>query len=139
MITGVGMVTPLGHDAEGVWRAMMEGSSGVAETTIFDASTFPTHFSAEVKDYVLEKYTKKPELHRDGNRGSVFVIGAAAQACKQARIEVEAEEPVDGVERSRMGIYLGAGEGSVDNDAFFNAIVRGWNDENREMDWRGWK
>ncbi|MGB2809363.1 MAG: beta-ketoacyl-[acyl-carrier-protein] synthase family protein [Sedimentisphaerales bacterium] len=138
VITGMGIVCPLGHDVETVWEEILAGKSGVAKTTIFDASTFPTTFDAEVKDYDLTQYTKHPELHKDSNRGSGFVIGAAAQACKQAGIDIETDKPADGIERSRLGIYLGAGEGSVDNDVFFAALVAGWNSEKNEMDWARW-
>jgi 3-oxoacyl-[acyl-carrier-protein] synthase II len=138
VITGMGVVCPLGHDVETFWQAILAGKSGVAKTTIFDASTFPTTFDAEVKDYNFAKYTNNPQLHQHSNRGSGFVIGATAQACKQAGIDVEIAEPTDGIERERLGIYLGAGEGSVDNDVFFAAIVEGWNAETNEMDWGKW-
>jgi len=134
----MGIVCPLGHDVETVWNAMLTGKSGIAKTTLFDASTFPSTFSAEVKNYDLAKYTKNPKLHEHSNRGSGFAVGAAAQACKQAGIDTETDEPTDRIERSRLGIYLGAGEGSVDNDVFFNAIVKGWNREKNEMDWGRW-
>ncbi len=138
VITGMGIVGPLGHDVETFWDGIMTGKSGAAKTTIFDASTFPTKFSAEVKDYDLTKYTKNPKLHEYSNRGSGFVIGATAQACKQAGIDTETEEPTDGIDRQRLGIYLGAGEGSVDNDVFFEALVKAWDDEKCEMDWGKW-
>jgi len=138
VITGMGIVCPLGHDVEGVWVGMLSGKSGMAKTTIFDASTFPSTFSAEVKDYDFRKYVKNPERHKDSNRGSGFVIGATVQACKQAGIDIETAEPTDGIDRSRMGIYLGAGEGSVDNDVFFEAIVKGWDAGKGEMDWGKW-
>ncbi len=137
-ITGMGIVCPLGHDVETVWQAMLAGKSGVAETTIFDASTFPSTFSAEVKNYDFASYTKKPQLHKDSNRGSAFVIGAAAQACKQAQIDVETDDPTDGIDRSRLGIYLGAGEGSVDNDVFFGTIAQAWDTSSGQMDWGQW-
>ena len=138
VITGMGIVSPLGHDVETLWQALLSGKSGVAKTTIFDASTFPTTFDAEVRDYDLSKYTKNPQLHKHSNRGSGFVIGATAQACKQAGIDIETAEPTDGIDRTRLGIYLGAGEGSVDNDAFFAAIINGWDTEKNEMDWSRW-
>jgi len=138
VITGMGLVCPMGHDVETVWKGMLSGKHGFAETTIFNASTFPSQFCAEVKNYDVSKYTKNPELHRHSNRGSGFVIGAAVEACKQAGIEVETKEPRDGMDRSRMGIYLGAGEGSVDNDVFFEAVVEGWDSENHRMDWNKW-
>jgi 3-oxoacyl-[acyl-carrier-protein] synthase II len=138
VITGMGIVCPLGHDVETLWQAILAGKSGAAKNTIFDASTFPTTFDAEVKDYDLAKHIKNPQLHQHGNRGSRFVVGATAQACRQAAIDVETDEPTDGIDRTRMGIYLGAGEGSVDNDVFFATIVNGWDTEKNEMDWGKW-
>ena len=138
VITGMGIVSPLGHDVDTLWKALLSGKSGVAKNTIFDASTFPTTFDAEVKDYNLTKYTKNPQLHKNSNRGSAFVVGATAQACNQAQINIETAEPTDGIDRTRLGIYLGAGEGSVDNDVFFAAIVNGWDTEKNEMDWGRW-
>lgn len=138
VITGMGIVCPLGHDVPAMWDGLMTGQSGAAMTTIFDASTFPTQFDAEVKDYDVSKFIRNPQLHQDANRGSLFVLGACAQACKQAGIEIETDTPSDGIDRTRLGIYLGAGEGSVDNNAFFNAIVKAWDNEAHKMDWGQW-
>lgn len=138
VITGMGIVCPMGHDVETVWKGLMNGESGVDYTTIFDASTFPTTFSAEVKGYDHLQCTKFPEVHKDCNRGSGFAIGAAAQACGQAGIEIEVDEFSDGIDRTRMGIYLGAGEGSVNNDAFFNALVKAYDAEEKKMIWGNW-
>ncbi len=138
VITGMGIVCPLGHDVETVWRAVLAGKSGMARTAIFDASTFPSTFGAEVKDYDPVKYTKKPQFHKHGNRGSGFAVGAAVQACGQAGIDVETDKPGDRINRSRLGIYLGAGEGSVDNDVFFAALVEAWDSEKGKMDWGKW-
>ncbi|MHC4117178.1 MAG: beta-ketoacyl-[acyl-carrier-protein] synthase family protein [Planctomycetota bacterium] len=138
VITGMGIVCPLSHDVESLWQAILAGKSGAAKTTVFDASTFPTKFGAEVKDYDLSAYTNNPQLHKYSNRGSGFVLGAAAQACKQAGIDVEADEPADGIDRTRLGIYLGAGEGPADTDIFFSAIAAGWDADKNEMDWDKW-
>lgn len=138
VITGMGIVSPLGHDVETMWDGLMTAKSAAATTTIFDASTFPTKFDAEVKDYDMSCFIKNTQLHQYANRGSSFVLGACAQACRQAGIEIETEQPADAIDRNRLGIYLGAGEGSVDNDAFFDAIVKGWDDENRTMNWDKW-
>ena len=138
VITGMGIVCPLGCDIESMWQAMLSGKSGMAKTTIFDATTFPSTFGAEVKDYDFTKFTKNPDLHKHGNRGTRFAIGATVQACKQAGIEIETDNPTDGINRRRMGIYLGAGEGSVDNENFFGAIVNAWDDDNHQMNWSAW-
>jgi len=138
VITGMGIVCPLGHDVESLWQAIMAGKNGMAKTTIFDASTFPSTFSAEVKNYDCTKYIKNRELHKHSNRGSGFVLGATAQACRQAGIDIETEKSTDGIDRSRMGIYLGAGEGSIDNDVFFDSLAEAWDSENNRMDWGKW-
>lgn len=138
VVTGMGIVCPLGHDVQTVWNSLLAGKSGMAATTIFDATTFPSNFGAEVKGYDFRKYTRYPDLHEQSSRGSGFAIGAAAQACRQAKIDIEKNQPTDGIERKRMGIYLGAGEGSADNDVFFDLLVKCWDDENRRMDWKKW-
>jgi len=138
VITGMGIICPLGHDVETVWQAMLAGRNGMAKTTIFDASTFPTTFSAEVKNYDFRKYVKNPQLHKHSGRGSAFAIGAAVQACRQAGIDVETGNPADGIDRTRLGIYLGAGEGAMDTDIFFNAIVQAWDNAGQKMDWAKW-
>jgi 3-oxoacyl-[acyl-carrier-protein] synthase II len=138
VITGIGIVCPMGHDVETVWQGMLAGKNGMARTTIFDASTYPTTFSAEVKNFNLTKYTKNPHLHKYCSRGSGFAVGATVQACRQAKIDIETDRPADGIDRSRLGIYLGAGEGSLDNNAFFNSIVSGWNSQTNQMDWSKW-
>lgn len=138
VITGLGLVNPMGHDVETIWQGMMDGKSGIGPTTIFDASTFPSTFSAEVKDYDLKKHTKNYPLHKDSNRGSSFVIKATIEACTQAGIDTETDNPTDGIDRTKMGIYLGAGEGSVESEVFFRTIAKAWDDENNKMDWGKW-
>ncbi|MBN1456530.1 MAG: beta-ketoacyl-[acyl-carrier-protein] synthase family protein [Sedimentisphaerales bacterium] len=138
VITGSGIVCPIGHDVETMWKNLLAGNSGMDKTTTFDASTCPATFSAEVKDFDLSKYTKNIDLHKTGNRHTAFCIGAAAQACTQAGIQIESDRPTDGIDRRKMGIYLGAGEGSVDNDHFFDVLVQAWNDNERQMDWKKW-
>jgi len=134
----MGIVCPMGNDIETTWQAILAGKSGMAKTTIFDAFAFPSTFCAEVKNYDFTKYTKNPPLHKDSNRASGFAIGAVAQACKQAAIDIETDRPADGIDRTRLGIYLGAGEGSADNDVFFNAIAQSWDTAANKMDWQRW-
>src|ERR1043165_5952155 len=85
VVTGIGWVTRLGNDLETVWRRLIAGESGIAATTLFDARTFPTSFSAEVKGYDFEKtmgasYPK----HKDAGRNTRFALGAAHQAWRMA-------------------------------------------------------
>ncbi len=135
VITGMGIVCPLGNDIETLWQGILSGRSGANRTTIFDASTFPTTFDAEVKDYDFRPCVRHPQLHEKCSRGSGFALGATVQACRQAGIDVETTAPADGIDRTRMGIYLGAGEGSLDNDAFFTCILAGWDTQQQQMRW----
>ncbi|MHC4926460.1 MAG: beta-ketoacyl-[acyl-carrier-protein] synthase family protein [Planctomycetota bacterium] len=138
VITGMGVVCPLGHDVETFWDGLMTGKSGAAPTTLFDASTYPTTFDAEVKDYDMKRFVKNPDLHAHANRGSTFVLGACVQACQQAGIDTETDSPADSIDRTQMGVYLGAGEGAINHDAFFDAAVKAWDNDKHEMDWATW-
>jgi 3-oxoacyl-[acyl-carrier-protein] synthase II len=138
VITGMGLVCPLGNDVASAWEGLMTGRHGMNYITLFDASTYPTTFDAEVKNFDLNKILKYPDRHKHCNRGSSFALAAAKEACRQAGIETETDSPADGIDRRRMGIYLGAGEGAMDSDAFFTAILKGWNSQNQQMDWAAW-
>jgi 3-oxoacyl-[acyl-carrier-protein] synthase II len=138
VITGMGLVCPLGNDVPSTWEGLMTGRHGMNYTTLFDASTYPTTFDAEVKNFDLKDVLKYPHRHKHCNRGSSFALGAAQEACRQAGIDTETDTPADGIDRRRMGIYLGAGEGAMDSDAFFTAIVKAWNSQTQQMDWTTW-
>ena len=60
VITGIGMVTPLGAEVETIWKRMLNGESGVGYTTLFDASNFPTKISAEVRNWDLSDVGENP-------------------------------------------------------------------------------
>ena len=145
VITGTGAVTPLGCDVETLWRNLLECRSGVSATTIFDAGTFPTRFSAQVHNYdhLAQMPQNQRDDHKDAARNSRFMIGAAIQAWRQAGlpfpVESEKTEPDDTMPNSdRIGVYLGAGEGPADFDCFINSIVDGWQSDRHKMDWAKW-
>jgi 3-oxoacyl-[acyl-carrier-protein] synthase II len=121
----MGWVTPLGHDIEGVWGRLLNGDSGVSATTNFDASTFPTQFSSEVKDFDLGKTigAEAAARHATASLNSRFALGAAKMAWSNSGLE--ANPPAD---MSRVGIYLGGGEGPLDFMNFAAAAVSGWRD-----------
>jgi 3-oxoacyl-[acyl-carrier-protein] synthase II len=123
VITGMGWVTPMGHSIDGVWKRLLNGESGIAPTTLFDATTFPTTFSAEVKtDYRLEEFVPDLSRHKGIGRNTRFAMGACAQAWKAAGL-TSAKLDLD-----RVGIYLGSGEGSLDFDAYTGAALASWAD-----------
>ena len=86
VITGTGVVTPLGHSVDEMWRRLLNCESGIGKTTLFDASTFPTQFSAEVRNYdCLAGLTPEAAADQAGaGRNSGFMLGAARQAWKEA-------------------------------------------------------
>jgi 3-oxoacyl-[acyl-carrier-protein] synthase II len=133
VITGLGWVTPMGHSIETVWKQLLEGGTGIAKTTIFDAGTFPTTFSAEVKDYDLAEHIgEKSKDHDTGGRNTKFALGACAQAWKMAGLD-SADLDLD-----RVGIYLGSGEGSLDFDAYTAAALTSWKPDATQLDSVKW-
>ncbi len=89
VITGMGWVTPLGHDIDAVWARLTRGESGVGPVTRFDARTFKTNFAAEVKGFRLEDVLPAPsaKAHAGAGVSSQFALGAAARAWKHAGLD----------------------------------------------------
>lgn len=136
VITGMGWITPLGHDIESVWQALLTGQSGMSDIFHFDASTYPTHFAAQVKDYDFTQYVKDPALHRGIGRNTAYALGAAAQAWKHAGLDaLDVEGKLD---HERLGVYLGSGEGIIDFDNHVAANLGSWNADEREVDGAKW-
>ena len=132
VITGLGWVTPMGHSIDAVWKRLLNGESGIARTTIFDAGTFPTTFSAEVKDYDLSADVPDMNRHAGIGRNTRFALGACAQAWKHAALER------DKLDLDRVGIYLGSGEGSLDFDAYTTAALTSWKQDASDIDHVKW-
>ncbi len=121
VITGIGWVTPLGIDIESAWKAMLAGQCGVAPTTLFNASTFPTSFSAQVADFDLAAFLgPDAKRHESASRNTRFALAASAQAWKQAGLDFA---PL--IDRTRVGVYLGGGEGPLNFFAFADAALAG--------------
>lgn len=125
VITGMGWVTPLGHDIDGVWQRLLNGDSATAPTTLFDARTFPTTFSAEVKDFALEAFLgNDAQRHATGSRNAQFALAAAEMAWQTANLRTQKT-----LDPTRVGVYLGGGEGPHDFPAFAAAALAACRDE----------
>ncbi len=112
VITGVGWVTPMGSDVPQVWERLKRGESGVNYTSIFDASRFPTKIAAEVADWDISQAGEDPEEWKLRGRHTRFAVGAAKSAMRDSGlIDVE-------LDPTRLGVYLGSGEGQQDFDCF---------------------
>jgi 3-oxoacyl-[acyl-carrier-protein] synthase II len=118
VVTGLGCVTPLGNSIEEMWQGMKDVRSGVGPITHFDAAKFPTRFAAEVKDYDFDSYVEDPSRFADAGRNIRFAIGAASQAVKHSGIQDKS-----GIDPTRFGVYLGAGEGQQDFMQFMSLVA----------------
>lgn len=132
VITGMGWITPMGHSVEAVWPRLLKGESGIAKTTIFDASTFPTSISAEIKDFRLAEHIDSTQQHEGTGRNTQFALAACKQAWEAAGLDAAK------LDLDRVGIYLGSGEGSLDFDAYTTAALSAWKTDTGAMDAVKW-
>ncbi|MEI8195175.1 MAG: beta-ketoacyl-[acyl-carrier-protein] synthase family protein [Phycisphaerae bacterium] len=140
VVTGIGWITPLGHDIETVWKRLLACESGMAPITHFDARTFPTTFAAEVKDYDFAKILgPRAAQHATAGRNSRFALGAAVQAWKSAGLPYPISTPSSLTpDPYSVGTYLGAGEGGLDFDNFTKAALTGWPQGATVLDTKAW-
>ncbi|APW60669.1 beta-ketoacyl-ACP synthase II [Paludisphaera borealis] len=118
VVTGMGMITPVGGDVESSWRALCEGRGGIGPITLFDASTFPTRIAAEAGGFRLADYRSDWARWVDHSRTSQFALAAATIAVEHAGLN-EAR-----LDRERFGVYLGSGEGQQDFGRFVDLVNR---------------
>ncbi|MFM9024264.1 MAG: beta-ketoacyl-[acyl-carrier-protein] synthase family protein [Planctomycetaceae bacterium] len=118
VVTGMGCVTPLGARVDQLWKNLVAGASGVGYTTNFDASRFPTRISAEVRDWDIADEGRDAGIWSRVHRHTRFAGGAALQAMRDAGLP--AGLPAD---PTRLGVYLGSGEGNQDFAAFMRMMA----------------
>ncbi len=117
VVTGIGMVTPVGADLESSWKALCASRCGVARISLFDASAFPTKIAAEVKGFDLGRYVANAARWAEHSRNTQFAIAAAQMALDDSGVR---DDPR--FDRRRFGIYLGSGEGQHDFPRFVRVI-----------------
>jgi len=134
VITGMGLITPLGFGAETVFERLLSGASGVGRVSRYDAATFKTNFAAEVKEFDLRAFMgDEAAAHLGAGVSTQFALAAAKQAFDQAGLSSAKD-----LKRRRFGMYLGAGEGSLDFENYAAAHVEGWDAQNRRLDTAKW-
>ncbi|MBQ17007.1 MAG: beta-ketoacyl-[acyl-carrier-protein] synthase II [Planctomycetaceae bacterium] len=122
VVTGIGCITPVGNSVDELWGSLCRGENGVGPITHFDATSFPTRFAAEVKDYDVGTYIEDPERFEHASSNILFAIGAASQAMADSGLADGDFDP------PRFGIYLGAGEGGQDFQRYMSLIARSQTD-----------
>ena len=106
VVTGMGAITPLGNTAEETWQNIVDGKSGAAPITLFDASTHKTQFACEVKNFQPELYIDKKDA-RKMDRYCQLAVSAATMAIADSNMDLEAED------KNRIGVVLGIGIGGM--------------------------
>nr|MBA3332955.1 beta-ketoacyl-[acyl-carrier-protein] synthase II [Actinomycetota bacterium] len=115
VVTGLGAVTPLGHDARSTWEAAVAGRSGVDWIRAFDPTGYPVRIASEVKDFEPEAVVG-PKDARRLERNVVLAVASAREAWSDAG--------VDGVDPSRAGILVGSAIGGVMGVLAQNEVLR---------------
>ena len=104
VITGLGVLSPIGNDLETFWSNCMSGLSGAAPITHFDASKFKTQFACEVKNFDPETRLSKKEVRKYDNF-TLYAIESTAQALEHAQLDLEK------INKRRVGVVWGSGNG----------------------------
>lgn len=106
VVTGVGVLSPIGNDRETFWNRLIRGESGIGPVTRFDPSNFPTQIAGEVKDFDPLDYMERKEARRM-DRFVQFAVAATKMAMQDAALDMEKEDP------NRVGVYIGSGIGGL--------------------------
>ena len=106
VVTGMGLLTPVGNDVVSAWQALCQGKSGVGPITSYDTSQFRVHFGAEIKNFDPSRYMDRKTI-RHTDPYAHFAAATAKQALTQSGLEITKENADD------IGVYIGSGVGGL--------------------------
>ena len=106
VVTGIGAVSPLGNSAAETWQKLLDGVSGAAPITHFDATQFKTQFACELKGFKAENYIDRKEA-RKMDPYCHYAMAAASMAMDDSAIDLEA------IDKNRVGVVFGVGIGGM--------------------------
>ena len=106
VVTGLGAITPVGNNPEETWKNLLDGVSGAAPITHFDASKFKTQFACEVKGFNANDYIDRKEA-RKMDRYAQLAIASAVQAVDDSKMDLET------IDKNRIGVVFGVGIGGI--------------------------
>jgi 3-oxoacyl-[acyl-carrier-protein] synthase II len=123
VITGIGVITPIGNDLATFWTNCKNGVSGVGPVTLFNAENFECRIAGEVKGFEPGKYFKDQKDVRRSDRYTQLSMGAASMALAQSGVELER------MDLERVGVIIGSGIGGLKSlcDQHINLINKGPN------------
>ncbi|WP_339315518.1 beta-ketoacyl-ACP synthase II [Paenibacillus sp. FSL R10-2734] len=106
VITGMGLISPLGNSVEQFWDRLVSGESGISPITSFDTSNFKAKIAGVVHDFDAEARFGRKEARRM-DRFSQFALAATEEAWKQSGLQL------DKIDKERLGVYVGSGVGGI--------------------------
>lgn len=107
VVTGMGALTPIGNTLEAYWNGLINGVSGAAPITYFDASQFKTQFACEVKNFIVEDFIERKEA-RKMDRYAQYALVSSEEAIKDASFDH------DKLDKDRVGVIWGSGIGGLE-------------------------
>lgn len=109
VVTGMGVISPVGNDVETFWENLKDGVCGVDKINRFDASNLKVSLDAEVKDFEPKKYYDTVQEIRKSDLYMQYAMAASKQAVEQSKI-LESD-----IDKERLGVYIGSGIGGINS------------------------
>jgi len=106
VVTGLGMLTPLGNNVQDTWDALIAGKSGITNIESFDTSDFACKFAGTLKNFDPEKYLSKKEV-RKFDPFILYAVAASCMALEDSKLEL------DKIDLNRAGVLVGSGIGGI--------------------------
>ncbi len=117
VVTGLGLVTPLGTGVEKTWKAICAGESGIARITRFDPTGYDAQIAGEVKDFDPARFIEKKEIKKM-DTFIHYAVGAAQLAVDDASLKVKPEEA------TKVGVYIGSGIGGLGSIEHYHDVLK---------------
>ncbi|NWF51777.1 MAG: beta-ketoacyl-ACP synthase II [Nitrospirae bacterium] len=116
VVTGLGLITPLGLDVKTSWGNLINGKSGIGKITSFDASKFPTQIAGEVKNFNAEDYIEARDIKKM-DRFIQFAVASATMALEDSGLKITNENS------ERVGVIAGSGIGGLSTIEYYHSVL----------------